>query len=123
MMSNVFLTLLIVGTGGGLGAVSRYGVSRWAAHYFPSWPYGTLFINLTGSFLLGWLAGAKVSGTALLLLGTGFAGGYTTFSTFKLETDALHSGGRDRAARLYLLLSYLLGFGAAFAGYLLGSVR
>ncbi|AEI42464.1 fluoride efflux transporter FluC [Paenibacillus mucilaginosus] len=121
MMSNVFLALLLVGMGGFAGAVSRYGVSRFAARRFPSWPYGTLFINLTGSFLLGWLAGAQVSKSTLLLLGSGFAGGYTTFSTFKLESDALEQGGRMRAARLYLLLSYALGGCAAYAGYALGS--
>ncbi|MCZ8520258.1 MULTISPECIES: fluoride efflux transporter FluC [Paenibacillus] len=120
-MSNVYITLAYVGIGGFVGAVSRYGLTRFVSRFLSAWPLGTLIINVTGAFLLGILTGAHVSREAALLLGSGFAGAYTTFSTFQLESESLRSEGRGGAALLYLLLTYLLGGGAAFAGYILAS--
>lgn len=86
---------LLIGVGAVLGANLRY----WVAGYFAdrlglAFPYGTLFINITGSFLLGFiltlLANRLVADpTIRLLVGTGFLGAYTTFSTFSYDTISL----------------------------------
>lgn len=88
---------------GGLGAATRFfvdGVVR--ARIRSSFPVGVMTINVTGSFLLGLLTGLAlshvVSAEWLLVLGTGFLGGYTTFSTASFETVRLLQTGRYRAA-------------------------
>lgn len=93
--------LLAVALGGALGAVSRYAVSGWVSRLTREspFPYGTLTVNLVGAFLLGLLMGIGSEGRWLLppavrvLLGVGFLGGLTTFSTFSYETlEALRVG-------------------------------
>lgn len=86
---------VLIGIGGILGANARYLVSVWAARRIgTSFPYGTLIVNLTGSFLLGFLATGFVtrfvSGPGIqLLVSVGFLGAYTTFSTFAVESVGL----------------------------------
>jgi len=89
------VTFLLVGLGGFLGANARYAISVWAANRLgTAFPYGTLIINVSGSFLMG-VAVTLIAGrfhdaaSARLLITTGFLGAYTTFSTFAFETLAL----------------------------------
>ncbi|KIL41175.1 hypothetical protein SD70_09120 [Gordoniibacillus kamchatkensis] len=109
--------LLLVAAGGFAGAIVRYRLSQAIAKRFPSpLPYGTLTINATGSLLLGIIAGGHAPQWLALLLGTGFMGAYTTFSTFKLESVRL---GRQRTwgyFALYMVSSYGLGLIAAAFG-------
>jgi fluoride exporter len=94
--------IVLVAIGGVLGANARYLISQWAARrYGTAFPYGTVAINLSGSFLLALIAtviAERLDGdrSASLLIGTGFLGAYTTFSTFSFETLALL---HDRALR------------------------
>lgn len=88
---------------GSLGAYARYRVTVAVP------PRGTLVVNLTGAFALGVLIGAGVDGDALLILGTGFMGAYTTFSTWMVE-------------RTYLVTSVVAGLGLAWIGWLLGGI-
>lgn len=109
-----------VALGGFFGAAARFLIARRMSERWPSdWPTGTLLVNLTGSFLLGWIASLHME-TVSLLLGTGFMGAYTTFSTFKMEGVRLWSEGKFRILALYYAVSYTLGIGLAFAGYGLG---
>ena len=93
------MTLLLIALAGGAGAAARFvvdGVVRsWAR---TALPLGTIFINLSGSLLMGILAGLVMAHQApeslQLILGTGFLGGYTTFSTASLETVRLVQSGR-----------------------------
>lgn len=92
--------MLLVGTGGFLGANARYILTAWFAVRVEKWlgwtnlPYGTLFVNVTGSFLLA-IVGVMIaregrwSETTRLLIGTGFFGAYTTFSTYANESVGL----------------------------------
>lgn len=101
----------------GIGAVLRYLVDRAVPpHHFPR---GTVLVNVTGSLLLG-LVTAAASGDALAVVGTGLIGGYTTLSTFAVETVALAERRRRAAAALNVLLSAVLGLAAAAAGIGLG---
>lgn len=90
------MTWLLVAVGAGLGASLRFSV----AHLLDGrWPTGTLTVNVVGSFLLGVLSGLALSGSTMALLGTGFCGGLTTFSSLLVQTT-------DRGPRLgtaYLL--------------------
>lgn len=110
---------LLVGAGGFFGAIARFGISRLAARQCLRIPYGTLFVNLSGSFLLGIIA-ALGSSAVSLLFGTGFMGAYTTFSTLQLESLQLWRRPDKRGLLLYGLYSYLPGIALAFAGYGIG---
>lgn len=115
---------LYVGLGGFLGANARYLISRAAARWLgPSFPYGTLLINFTGSVLLGffliWTTERVLSNYNLrLFFAIGFCGAYTTFSSYSYETFALYEQGR-----YWLALSNIAGNNLlALAGAVLGAV-
>ena len=121
--------LLLVASGGALGSVVRYAVSGAAqrllvpgAGTFASFPAGTLVVNISGSLLIGLLAGLAESralpgAEARLLLVTGILGGYTTFSAFSLETLLLLRAGQATTALTSVALQVGLGVLAAFAGF------
>ncbi|WP_327004048.1 fluoride efflux transporter CrcB [Dactylosporangium sp. NBC_01737] len=114
------MTLLLVLLGGAVGAPARYLADRALQDRAP---LGTLIVNVFGSALLGVLIGA---GDALpvavkTLVGTGFCGALTTYSTFSLETLRLVEEGMPRKAVVYVTASLLLGLAAATAGFALSS--
>jgi CrcB protein len=111
-----------VGAFGALGAWARFAVGARVAARRPSdFPFGTLVVNLTGGWTLGLLVGLAVTGDALLVLGTGFLGGYTTFSTWMVEAQRLGEDSEWRLMWLYLLIPLLAGLAAAELGRLLGA--
>jgi CrcB protein len=111
----------LVGLGGFLGAITRY----WVNQTFTKnrlFPLGTFIVNMTGAFLLGILIGNEwVPLSASLLVGTGFLGAYTTFSTFHFELFLLKKNKRTFLFFLYLTSSYFLGILLAGLGYWLCS--
>ena len=109
--------ILLVALGGALGAVARFVVaSGFARRFGTGWPWGTLFINLTGCFLIAVFAARLTSPSMRYLLPVGFVGAYTTFSTFEYETMRLFELGQPGGAIAYLLASNLLGYGAVLLG-------
>ena len=127
------LAYLWIAIGGALGSMARYGVGGLVANKFPAsqtFPWGTLVVNVSGSFIIGFLGAmtapegkmspqSRVLVTQLLI--TGVCGGYTTFSSFSLQTlnllrdrEWLYAGGN-------ILLSVLLCMIAVWLGYWLGS--
>jgi CrcB protein len=128
MISGVsFESLLIVGLAGSLGALARYLVGRAIAERVGgSFPLGTVFINVSGAFLIGLLfalSGRKLLAPSLyLVLATGFLGGYTTFSTMSWEGIQLIRSGSLRQSVLYIGSTVALGFAAAALGLGLGWV-
>ena len=101
-----FTTTLFVVVGGALGTFARYAISLWALPISGNFPWGTILVNITGSFLIG-LVGTltlahgryPIPENMRLFLMVGFCGGYTTFSSFSLQTlDLLRSGAFARAA-------------------------
>ena len=113
---------LIVGLGGFVGANARYIVGEWVAQRWGAgFPYATLVINVTGSFILGLFGTLAVSlawnQNWRLLIAIGFVGAYTTFSTFEYETlQLIVVGARYRAALINLAGSVVVGFAAAWLG-------
>ena len=107
---------------GGLGALARFlvdaVVSQRVGRDFPA---GTLFINLTGAFVLGLLSGAAVTGTASTIAGTATIGSYTTFSTWMLETHRLVEDAERRDATINITVSIVLGVAAAAGGRAIGA--
>ncbi len=114
--------LLAVFVGGGTGAVCRHGVGRFVGErYSGDFPLGTYVINVSGCFALALLASLLPTTNAnatwlLALLGTGFLGGFTTFSTYALEGVLLALDGNHRLAVVNLLGSIVAGLAAAAVG-------
>ncbi len=124
--------LIIIGVGGFLGAISRFLVAGWVQDLSRSvhFPYGTLAVNVIGSFFLGFLVRYAFldnifSPEVRLLLFIGFLGAFTTFSTFSIETFNLFADGATFSALLNMAANLLLGLGAVWLGqtlaYALGS--
>ena len=114
---------LLVFLGAGLGGLMRHGVNLVAARSGASFPWGTMTINVSGSILMGLVAGwfaARGDGMPTrLFIATGVLGGYTTFSTFSLEAMMLIERGEIVSALAYILGSVLLGIAGLFLGLLL----
>ena len=113
---------LVVFVGGGLGAALRHGVNRASLFYLgPTFPYGTLFVNVAGGLLMGVLAElllVKGGGSQefRLFLTTGFLGGFTTFSAFSLDAALMWQRGDYAALGSYIFASVFLSIAALFAG-------
>jgi fluoride exporter len=112
------LHAIAVAAGGIVGANARFFLTRWIANRFQNdFPYGTLCVNLVGSFALGWIIGDGWSESMRLLFGTGFLGAFTTFSTLKTDCLRLYRNRKFAVLTLYLLLTYGLGLGLAAAAF------
>jgi CrcB protein len=114
--------LVAVGVCGGIGAIGRFLLDgAVAGRLGRAFPWGTLAVNLTGTLALGFLIGAAVSGDALRLEGVGLLGGYTTFSTWMLESQRLGEDGQLGLGWLNILVSLALGVAIAWLGRELGA--
>jgi CrcB protein len=114
--------VLAVSIGGFFGAIGRYYLSSIfnRKSNTANLPVGTLLVNLLGSFLLGILLGAHVAGNIYSLLGIGFMGAFTTFSTLKVELLKMLEKNEQASFIIYLALSYLGGIILAVLGVIAG---
>ncbi len=117
---------LAVGIGGAIGAMLRYAVGlAFIQRFGPGFPWGTFAINVSGSFLIGVIAQLAltrsfgVTPAVRLFAATGVLGGYTTFSTFSLDTMVLIGDGALSLSAAYALGSVAAGLLAAYAGQIL----
>jgi CrcB protein len=119
--------MVMLMVGGALGTYARYWLSRWFSvqPWAQGFPYGTFVINVSGSFILGIAATVILERLPpehqdwYLLIGTGFCGGYTTFSTFEWETFKLVRDGSWYYALANTLGSVLVGFAAVLLAVVL----
>ena len=116
-----FVSFLLVGAGGALGSMLRYGVALFPVNKL--FPYHTFIVNIIGSFLIGALMGLllknSITNDGWKFLATGVCGGFTTFSALSLEGVELLQQQRYGIFLLYFLLSILVGLAATFLGYTL----
>jgi CrcB protein len=116
------MTWLLVALGAAAGAPLRYLMDRAIqARYRTGLPWGTFAVNVTGSFVLGLVAGSTTDPELLALLGSGLCGAFTTFSTFSYETVRLVEDGRWSRAIGNVLGSVLAGLAAVALGLLVAS--
>lgn len=120
-------TWAAVALAGAAGALARYVIDRAIGRRVAAeLPFGTLLVNVTGSLLLGWLTGLTLyhgfGGWREVVLGAGFCGAYTTFSTLTYETLVLGEEGQSGAAVMSVAANTFLGLGAAAVGLALGAV-
>ena len=120
--------ILLISAGAILGANARYWIGDWAARKLgPGFPYGTLIINLSGSFLIGLFLTLATERLMLdprwrILVVVGFLGAYTTFSTFTYESMNLLTNGQWVSGILNILGSTLLGIVAVGLGIYIGKL-
>jgi CrcB protein len=123
------LTWLVVALGSAVGGVARYGVGLLVARAVgAAFPWGTLLINVLGSFVIGFYGALTVADGPMpaspewrAFVMVGFCGGFTTFSSFSLQTVDLLQAGETVAAALYIAGSVMLCVAGAFFGYWLAS--
>jgi len=118
---------LAVGIGGALGSLARHAVNVFFGHVLASSvPYATATVNLVGSFVIGLLAGLIAHATIAMsanvrtFVFVGLLGGFTTFSSFALDTLTLSQGGQLSIAFWNVTVQVVLGLAAVYAGYSLG---
>ena len=117
--------ILYVFLGGGLGSIFRYLISIYCIKIWGlQFPFGTLIVNAVGSFFIGLIWGmmdlSEWKTETKLFLIAGFLGGFTTFSTFSVETMYLFKSAQYKLAVLNILANNVVGLLLVFAGYFLG---
>jgi fluoride exporter len=125
--SSALIKYLMIAVGGAAGAITRYAVGNYiGGRYGFRFPYGTLMINVTGSFVVGFSMALFARGAASpywrYLIPIGFIGAYTTFSAFEYETLRAIQDGQLGTGLLNVAVSILSGFAAVWIGDLLGRV-
>jgi CrcB protein len=117
------IPLLLVVVGAAVGAPLRYATDRIvASRHATGFPWGTFTVNVVGSFVLGLVVGGAASPALTALIGTGFCGALTTYSTFGYETVQLAEGGSKLFAVFNALGSVFAGLGAAGLGLAVGAI-
>jgi CrcB protein len=117
------MTVLMVALGAAVGAPARYLTDRVLRLRYPTrFPLGTLAVNVVASFVLGIVVGlgSRVDDTVSTLIGTGFCGALSTYSTFSYETMRLGESGAARVAVGNVAVSLVVGIGAAALGWWVG---
>lgn len=108
---------------GAMGSFGRFRIDGAVTARWPTdFPLGTLVVNLTGGFVLGTLVGLSVANDVLFVFGTGLLGGYTTFSTWMVESERLAENGEWGLMWLNLFGSMAAGVAATGLGWLAGDV-
>lgn len=117
-------SMLLVGLGGGIGSVLRYGLSLWIGKYYQGiFPVATFAVNISGSFIIGLLIGLldihpADSGLKYLFM-IGFCGGFTTFSAFAAENLSLLHSGNSITAMVYMVACIAASILAVWSGIVL----
>jgi len=127
-ISTARLRVVAILTGGAVGALARAGVAEAVPHTPGAWPWATFSVNLLGALVLAWLTTRLAEMVAptrywRFLLGTGFCGAFTTFSTFQVETIRLARDGYPALAAAYGAASIACGMAVAVAATIVARRR
>jgi CrcB protein len=119
------LNVLLVAIGAAIGGVARYLIGGWLASLLgPDFPWGTVFVNVTGSFVIGvvliLVQGGALPVGARPFVAVGILGGYTTFSTYSYETLELITDGNYGVAVINIFVQLVLGLIGVYLGVVLG---
>lgn len=119
------LRLLVIALGGSMGALARYGLSEWVGRLSDRLPYGTLVVNVIGSFFIGLILAYSLYSREInpywrVLIVTGFLGAFTTFSALSYETFKLLADGSLGLAALNMAMNLSLGMAAVWLGSIAG---
>ena len=123
------MNVLLVALGGALGGMGRFAISNLLARkYGQQFPWGTLLVNASGAMAAGWLLGTlgfpeHASSSLWLMSVTGLLGGYTTVSSFSLQTLGLWRNGHPIRALINIIATLLFGLCLAYVGWLLSGSR
>lgn len=109
-----------VALGAGVGAVLRYALTQLGKKLWPTRPWMTMLINVSGAFVAGWVSALALPESMRLLVATGLLGGYTTFSTLHVDALGLVNNHQRAVAMGYYVGTVLLGVSACAAGIWLG---
>lgn len=123
----MFLNVIIAGCGGFIGAAARFLISSWSSKIFPTFPVGILLINFVGCFLMGFITIViphyfPEHARLMTFLTTGCLGGFTTLSTFGLDTWNMFTAGHYLPAIINVVLTLLVCFIGIISGISLGKV-
>lgn len=119
------MNVLLVAIGAAIGGVARYLIGGWLASLLgPDFPWGTVFVNVTGSFVIGvvliLVQGGALPAGARPFVAVGILGGYTTFSTYSYETLELIADGNYGVAVINVFVQLVLGLIGVYLGVVLG---
>lgn len=128
-MTSAFFTYSAIAIGGAVGACLRFALSEWMLHLFGrAFPFGTLLVNILGSFVIGLLYGLLITEQIApnpwrIFIGIGVLGAFTTFSTFSMDTVLLLQQGDWQKAIANVVLNLVLCLTLAWLGLKLGSMK
>lgn len=128
-VTSAFLTYSAIAIGGAIGACLRFAVGEWMLHLFGrAFPFGTLLVNILGSFVIGLLYGLLITEQIApnpwrIFIGIGVLGAFTTFSTFSMDTVLLLQQGDWQKAIANVVLNLVLCLTLAWLGLKLGSMK
>jgi CrcB protein len=115
------MNYIVIFIGGAIGAICRYSLGNFISYSPADFPVNTFIINMIGCLFLGFFltyTKKKLNKELILLIGTGFTGAFTTFSTFSLENVKLIDNGQLITSFLYVFLSIGIGISLSYLGYL-----
>ncbi|HCU66113.1 MAG TPA: fluoride efflux transporter CrcB [Rheinheimera sp.] len=128
-VTNAFFTYGLIAIGGAIGACLRFALNEWTLHLFGrAFPFGTLLVNILGSFVIGLLYGLLITEQIApnpwrIFIGIGVLGAFTTFSTFSMDTVLLLQQGDWLKAIANVVLNLVLCLTLAWLGLKLGSMK
>lgn len=128
-MTNAFFTYGLIAIGGAIGACLRFALNEWTLHLFGrAFPFGTLLVNILGSFVIGLLYGLLITEQIApnpwrIFIGIGILGAFTTFSTFSMDTVLMLQQGAFIKAMLNVLANLVLCLTLTWLGIKLGTLK
>lgn len=118
----MMIKMFLIASGGFFGAIARFLISEEFRKKTKHYPLATMIVNLLGSFLIGVFMSLNASEQMTFLIGLGFLGAFTTFSTFSVNVIQLYKEGRYLITFLFIVINFVGSIGLCLIGYFLGAL-